>query len=451
MYGELGTEALRAAAGAVFIDQVAEAIDLVSVAGGDEEILAAASAVLGRVRATASAMQMVGVAAAAGAAIAALTTDTRIEALNHLAEACRNVDRLEGLPPVLVLHGPGLILNEPGARVFDSIDALLAEAATTTPEVIVLPLGRLDELPRGKGVASGVPRVVWGDERGLDVLVSAVKQGATYYFQAPIDLHTLVEALRLAGRPADPQERILLVGANGAMEVRWEAAASGWGALVTSVRGADEALFVAEAEEPTLIAIAEPRPADLIRALMGDPRLCTIPRVVIGSRAPFGMLELTMPPDLDDESLRMQLGAVLERGRRERAGRALDRSGVSSRGAFLSALRREVAVARRVRCPACLATLTVAAADAQGAREAIGQLALAIRENARSTDLVGRVAPDTLSVLFSAARAESMHEWATAVRESFERRTRAVMLTIDLLDIAAPPATRDESRRRSPK
>ena len=450
MYGEVGTEALRAAAGAVFIDQVSEAIDLVSVAGGDEEILAAASAVLARVRATASAMQMVGVSAAAGAAIAALTTDSRIEALNHLAEACRNVDRLEGLPPVLVLHGSGLILNEPGARVFDSVEALLAEAAATTPEVIVLPLSRLAELPR-KGVASGVPRVVWGDERGLDVVVNAVKQGATYYFHAPIDLHTLVETLRLAGRPADPQERVLLVGANGAMEVRWDAAAHGWGASLTSVRGPDEALFVAEAEEPTLIAIADPRPADLIRALMGDPRLCTIPRVVIGKRAPFGMLELTMPADLDDESLRMQLGAVLERGRRERAGRALDRSGVSSRGAFLSALRREVAVARRVRCPACLATLTVAAADSQAIREAIGQLALAIRENARSTDLVGRVAPDTLSVLFSAARAESMNEWADAVRGSFEQRTRAVMLTIDLLDIAAPPATRDESRRRAPK
>jgi hypothetical protein len=449
MYGELGAEALRAAAGAVFVEQVAEALELVSSAGGDEEVLAAAAAVLERIRATALAMEMASVAAAAATALAALTTDERMAALRDLAEACRTVDRLDVLPAVLVLHGPGLVLNEPGAHVFEELEALVADAGVSVPEVIVVPSARLAELARHRGLAPGVPRVAWGEARGLDALLDAARGGASLYFLGPVDLHTLLEAVRLTLRPADPEERVLLVGVPGWMEVRWEAAARGWSASVTFVRGPDEALLVAESEEPTLIVLAEAGAMDLLRALACDPRLSQIPRVVVGRRAPFGMLEWVISPDLDDEALRVQLGAVLERGRRERAGRALDRSGVASRGAFLSALRREVAVARRVRSPACLATLTVSMGERRAAvRPAVAELARAIRENARSTDFVGRIAPDALAVLFASARAETMSEWADAVRASFARRTRAVTLTIDLVDLAAPAVSRERQRPR---
>jgi GGDEF domain-containing protein len=81
-------------------------------------------------------------------------------------------------------------------------------------------------------------------------------------------------------------------------------------------------------------------------------------------------------------------------------------------------------------------------------RPAVAELARAIRENARSTDFVGRIAPDALAVLFASARAETMSEWADAVRASFARRTRAVTLTIDLVDLAAPAVSRERQRPR---
>lgn len=324
--------------------------------------------------------------------------------------------------PVLVLMDPALVVGPLGAtvRIYAAIDRLIHDVERLRPEAILVPRAALDALPADKRTPK---RVVFGGDGSFEDRLRASRGGAALYFEGTTSLDVMLRALR-AARRAPESECVLLVGAPPAALAAWERASAAWGAEVVTVRGPEDALALVEIVRPTLVVMGAGEARALVPVLDGHPRASRVPRVVLADHAIPGILEITISSALDDDHLRGQVGALLERGRRERSVRATETwSEALARGAFLEALRGELAARARVRTPLTVAVFHVdvpdAPAGAAGEGLARSLLGHTLRETVRTSDLVGEVGPADFAVAFRGAHLPDLARRLRLVEERF--------------------------------